>query len=319
MKPFETFEVVRTASGEISIRNNVVNEVMHNPVGPWAEANLLYIEASKLVQQLISEEQHPLVLFDVGLGAAANALAALSAFVRAKETGHPCRPLTIVSFENDLSLLAFVIDNAEKIPYMAGRTHILQHLLEHHSWTSPDGALNWYLHEGDFLKTAECAQQKPDIVFFDPYSPAVNGDMWSVDAFSKLYACTNFGNHPCTVYTYSRATPVRTSMLASGFFVGNGPTSGLKNETTQAATHLQLLTDPLGYRWFIRWLRSHKRFQEPCDNKTKDLLTSRILNHQQFMKHHKDALLDWKMLEQPSESENYLGWFLARENARPAT
>ena len=292
---------------------------MHNPVGPWAEANQLYIEASKLVQQLTLDEQRPLVLFDVGLGAAANALAALAAFSRAKQSASICRPLTIVSFENDLSLLAFVIEQSDKIPYISGQTHILQHLLKHHTWTSPDGTLNWHLYEGDFLKTVDHVKQKPDIVFFDPYSPAVNSEMWSVDAFSKLFARTNFGTHPCTVYTYSRATPVRSSMLAAGFFVGNGPASGLKNETTQAATKLNLLADPLGFRWFLRWLRSHKRLQEPCDNATKDRLTSRILGHQQFAKFHKEALLDWKMLEQPSESENYLGWFLARENARPTT
>ncbi len=282
MSTFEKFEVVRTASGEVSIRNNIVNEVMHNPVGPWAEANLLYIEASKLNQLLLSGEKSPLVLYDVGLGAAANALAALSAFAKALESSEQCRPLTIISFENDLSLLAFVINEAEKIPYITGNVSILQHLLAHHNWTSPDGLVNWHLYEGDFQETVGRVTLPPDIVFFDPYSPAVNGDMWGVEAFTKLYASTNWGAHPCTVYTYSRATSVRSAMLTAGFFVGVGPRSGFKDETTQAATDVSLLADPLAERWLLRWSRSHKRFQDNCSEDTINLITNRVLGHRQF-------------------------------------
>lgn len=263
---------------------------MHNPVGPWAEANLLYIDASNLSQHLDLDVERPLVLFDVGLGAAANALAALSAYKKVEPTTARRRALTIISFENDLSLLAFVVENAAKIPYVSEYIDILTHILEHHIWISPDGLVRWQLYAGDFLETIVQVKERPDIVFFDPYSPGVNSDMWSIDAFSKLYASTNAGTHPCTVYTYSRATPVRSSMLAAGFYVGNGPRSGLKDETTQAATNLELLADPLGERWLLRWLRSHKRFHEPCDSRTKEQVTNFILNHPQFAALYEDIL-----------------------------
>jgi len=294
LSSFKKFEVVKTASGEISIRNNVVNEIMHNPVGPWTEANLLYIEASQLVGQLSIDTTQPLILFDVGLGAAANALAAFSAFVAFQRSQKHCRPLTIISFENDLSLLTFIIEQADQIPYVSKHKSILKHLLDHHSWTSSDKLLNWHLYEGDFLKTVGQVSHQPDIVFFDPYSPGVNQDMWSTDAFSKLYACTHFGAHPCAVYTYSCATPVRGAMIAAGFYVGMGPRSGLKLETTQAATDPHLLANPLGQRWLLRWLRSHTRFQEPCSSKMKDAITNSILSHPQFASLHQDALFGWK-------------------------
>ncbi len=70
------FEIVTTTLGVTSIRHKIVDEIMHNPVGPWAEANALYIEQSKLGQRLAAPGEE-LILFDVGLGAAANALAAL--------------------------------------------------------------------------------------------------------------------------------------------------------------------------------------------------------------------------------------------------
>lgn len=38
------FEIVTTTMGATSIRDNRVNEIMHNPVGPWAEANALCVD-----------------------------------------------------------------------------------------------------------------------------------------------------------------------------------------------------------------------------------------------------------------------------------
>lgn len=291
--PKPKFEIVRTSTGEISIRNNVVNEIMHNPVGPWAEANLLYIEASGLRNLLQQTNDIPLVVFDVGLGAAANALATIAAWQEVWNTHKKCRPLTIVSFENDLTLLAFVIQNIQQIPYIADKGAILEHLLQHHSWQSPDQQVNWILHQGDFLETIGNERRCPDIVFYDPYSPAVNSEMWGLEAFTKLYRSTDDGQHTCALYTYSRATHVRTAMLAAGFFVGAGTSTGLKDETTQAATRSSLLTDALEQRWLLRWLRSHCKFPTDCTAQQREMVTNYVLNHPQFKEHYPSALLEW--------------------------
>src|SRR5688572_17471064 len=95
------FEIVTTTAGAISIRNKQVNEIMHNPVGPWVEANALYIDQSHLRERLI-EAPEEFVIFDVGLGAAANSLAALACI---KSLGPKSRPVRIVSFERELELL----------------------------------------------------------------------------------------------------------------------------------------------------------------------------------------------------------------------
>ena len=57
--------------------------------------------------------------------------------------------------------------------------------------------------------------------------------------------------------TYSRATVIRTALLLAGFYVGRGVGSGVKEETTQAATRMELLAEPLGRDWFGRAQRSH--------------------------------------------------------------
>ena len=93
-KPSGKFELVTTRMGALSIRDNVSREIMHNPVGPWLEANSLYIEQSRLQRRLGEDLNSELVIFDVGLGAAANALAALHC-ARALAVR---RPLRLVSF-----------------------------------------------------------------------------------------------------------------------------------------------------------------------------------------------------------------------------
>ena len=59
--------------------------------------------------------------------------------------------------------------------------------------------------------------------------------------------------------TYSASTRTRVSLLLAGYFVGAGPSTGNKGETTAAATRRGLLAEPLGARWLERWERSSAR------------------------------------------------------------
>src|SRR3954470_1803869 len=99
--PSTPYEIVTTSAGAISIRDNSVNEIMHNPVGPWVEANALYIDQSKLEERLRDQPSvSEFVIFDVGLGAAANAIAALSRHRRLANSGKLSgTKLKIVSYE----------------------------------------------------------------------------------------------------------------------------------------------------------------------------------------------------------------------------
>ena len=56
------FEIVTTTAGAVSIRNIVVNEIMHNPVGPWREANDLYIKQSLFEERLLAPTEDDFVL-----------------------------------------------------------------------------------------------------------------------------------------------------------------------------------------------------------------------------------------------------------------
>ncbi len=270
------FEVVHTTSGAISIRNNIVNEIMHNPVGPWAEANSLYIEQSKLKEKLTSWNKDEIVLFDVGLGAAANALAAIHCSVSLMQA----RPLRIVSFERDLDLLRFALENATYFEHFSGYEKNISELLEKNS--TQVGNIHWELRHGDFVSLIESEKNLAHVIFYDPYSPSVNQDMWTLDLFKKLRKKCTLSEEGTLLLTYSKATPIRSALLCADFFVGAGMGTGEKDETTQAATHLNLLANPFAQRWFERWTKSSVPYPLQTPESDRKKLEHLIRNHEQF-------------------------------------
>ena len=277
------FEIVQTTTGVTSIRNKVVNEIMHNPIGPWQEANALYVEQSALKAHLLNGDAEELVIYDIGLGAASNAVASIHC---ALQQGRPDerRRLHIISFENNLSLLEFTLINAKEFSHLNGYSEALDSILHHHHWTSPCGSIVWDLREGDFLELIERELSCAEIVFFDPYSPSVNVDMWTLRCFERLrqHCAAADGQRPTNLFTYSIATPIRAAMLLAGFYVGYGLSTGLKVETTQASTHFKSLKQPLADRWYDRWQRSDK--QLPFDAADYDSLSlqRQVALHSQF-------------------------------------
>jgi hypothetical protein len=283
------FEVVKTSAGAISIRNKVVNEIMHNPVGPWVEANALYVEPSRLRARLAATDPgSELVTFDVGLGAAANALAALrcaedilGASGRSSDAPASGARFRLVSFERDLELLRFALDRADSFAHFQGFEPALEELLARKSWSR--GPISWELRHGDFLRAIAVEPFRPHLIYFDPYSPKMNREMWSTACFQALRAvCREPRDGGTLLCTYSQATPVRAALLLAGFFVGRGVGTGLKEETTQAATGLAWLDEPLGERWLGRWERSHTPYPLDCEPGQEATARAIILAHPQL-------------------------------------
>lgn len=271
------FDIVRTKTGAISIRNKLVNETMHNPVGPWTEANALYIDQPRLREKLAQNMNDEFVIFDVGLGAAANALAALTCI---HSMGKKSRPVRIVSFERDLELLRFALDHAKYFEHFKGYEAALEELLAKNFWT--DGKIAWELRYGDFLELIEKESHKAHLVFYDPYSPKMNEDMWTTRCFKLLRAkCHQPNEGSASLFTYSIATRIRVSMILADFYVGYGEATGAKTETTQASTALTEVFKPLGEAWRERWRKSHIRNSfdcAPADEAAEDFLIEEYLS-----------------------------------------
>ncbi len=271
------FEIVTTTAGAISIRNKAVNEIMHNPVGPWLEANNLYINQSELSDKLHENLGNELVIFDVGLGAAANSLAAIHC-VMSENTG---RPVRLISYERDLDLLRFALHHSDKFAHFSGYETAISDLIKNKTWGHK--SLVWELREGDFLQNIETEKYSAQIIFFDPYSPQLNKEMWTLETFRKLRVKSGaHSGEGAVLYTYSQATPIRTALLLAGYFVGQGSATGLKSETTEAATDIALLKSPLGARWLERWNRSESKYPFDCTAAEEPKIMQLVLGHSQF-------------------------------------
>jgi len=284
----QTFEIVKTTMGATSIKDLETGEILHNPVGPWEESRDLYVKQSHLKERLLDLTlSAPLVIYDVGLGAGFNAVAALEIFYNIKKSGEPSRDLQVISFETNLKLIDFFLDHIQTFPESLFFENQLKGLRNTGVYIEKN--LHWQL-LGDFCTLDSLNLPAAEVVFFDPYSPQKNPEMWSVKTFNLVEKHLN-KEIPSCVLTYSTATPVRTAMLLSGLFVGQGQSTGLKRETTFGATTLEALERPLGKRWMERWQRSHTAMPLGDHKLSLESILKLLKTHPQFSYFSDEGLL----------------------------
>ncbi|HTI71210.1 MAG TPA: MnmC family methyltransferase [Candidatus Limnocylindria bacterium] len=246
------YEWVQLKEGAWSVRSLREQETFHPVVGPEKEAETLYVRQLNLEQRIASTPS-PLVLWDVGLGAAANAIVALRHLERVG--GH----LQLLSFDHTLEPLRFAVKRPDRLSYLAGWEEDLTALAQDGQISRRRGALqiDWRVVEGDFPTLLESGipLEAPHAIFFDAYSPATNTVMWTLPVFEGIFRRLN-PNRPCSLATYSRSTLVRSTLLRAGFFVGSGEATGEKEETTIAANRPELVPRILGAEWLQRAYRS---------------------------------------------------------------
>lgn len=239
----EDFELVTLKSGISSLRSLSNLETFHPVTGPSIEAQVLHVDQQRLVERAKATEKF--VIWDVGLGAAANALTAIQAL-----QGHQC-PVEIHSFDKTFRPLEFAIQNAEKLQYVLGYEKTLRSLIKENS-VRISAHLIWKFHLGDFAKQLENQNlPAPHSIFYDPYSFTHNPEMWSLDHFEKLFRKLHSAS-PCLLTNYTRSTAVRISLLLAGFYVGIGCPVGEKAETTIASNTASLIEKPLDRKWLER-------------------------------------------------------------------
>ncbi|MGE0399445.1 MAG: tRNA guanosine(34) transglycosylase Tgt [Kofleriaceae bacterium] len=245
-------------------------ETMHSVNAPDEEAERVYVNQSALLARALSSTSHDpaqrLVIWDVGLGAAHNAMALIRAVERARDHRRASEPeatmpdIELVSFEHDTDAFRLALAHQKEFPHLRHPApHILARYGRYDSTSRPgaidtrasspldprasnpldtraSGALDvrptlsWRVVEGDFLSTFP-RERAPDIIFFDPFSSKVDTRMWTLDAFRALRAHLD---RPCELFTYSASTAIRTSLLLAGFYVARGAPSGPKESTTIA-------------------------------------------------------------------------------------
>ena len=305
------YEIHKAWEGFSSIRQISSGEIMHSRTPPMDEARGLYVEQSELAARLKIEPRMdtdetrmredgslgirenpcpsvaayspaPLVIWDVGLGAAANAMAAIGCYEEQAAAG-PVRGMQIISFENDLDSLRLAFRHNREFSYLrhAGPAGILAE----GRWQSRQHAgLSWVLLTGDFLATMSAAPAPPDLIFYDMFSTKYSGDPWTVTAFHKVF--TACAGRAAELYTYTCSTANRAALLAAGFYVARGRSAGEKTETTIALTPAACLArhDLLAADWLGKWQRSCAKFPSEMHADQHPAFERVILAHPQFQR-----------------------------------
>lgn len=268
------YEIVAHPAGYGSIKQLSSGEVMHSVVNPGDEAMSLYIRQPGIVE-LVAEEGAPISIWDVGLGAATNAMTCIQELER---LGELKRSVSIHSFERDLDPLRLALKRPSLFKHLR---HAAPHrLLESGKWSHSAGSISWTLYHGDFHQRLFDATP-PDVIWYDPFSFKVDVALWSVEAFERLLQSCD--GRATRLFTYTASTAVRAAMLAAGWFVGAGVGTGPKKETTVAYTPPAVSSlraqDLLGQSWLSRWRASDARV--PFGS-TEDAVCARVENHPQF-------------------------------------
>jgi queuine tRNA-ribosyltransferase len=166
----------------------------------------------------------------------------------------------VVSFERELGALTLAAspEGSARLGWSGEDVAAARAVLRDGRHEEP--GISWQLSLGDALARLDAEPSRADLVFWDPFSPKVNGALWTAGAFARLAARCAPG---ASLFTYSTATATRSALLLAGWVVGHGDASGPKEETTAAALPPALPARALDARWLARLGRSSAPF--PAD------------------------------------------------------
>lgn len=278
------YELRRQPNGSYALFHRGLGETMHPHLGPWEEATRLYAGGSGLERALTVPMRAAtgalgdVVVFDVGLGGAANALAAFACREALVRSGRVARPLVVISFERELEGLAFAVANADRLDYPRFYLEALRTMLSGGPWEAP-GA-RWELRQGDFTALIQAEPRRAEIVFYDPFSHRVNPELWGVSVLENVYRCRRPGVGQRLV-TYSSAFSVRAALLLAGYSVGEG-TRLEGRPTTVASASFADLVEPLDLRWLSRWRRDREPWPPGTARERYKALREALLAHPQW-------------------------------------
>ncbi|NJK91592.1 MAG: hypothetical protein HC904_07075 [Blastochloris sp.] len=242
----------------VTLRDERVGETFHPGIGPIREAEALYIDQTSLRSCWNGQGDSEIRVWDVGLGAAANAMAV----IRRWEAG--CSgDLLLESFDLDTEALEFALkhrkDHAGAFEYLEGLEW--ESFLEKGEMKKWQGGrrLHWRLHLGDFsVRMKEEGPGVPAVIMYDLYSAPKNPHLYELKLWRELLGRFDGaeGRKSGVVVLHSRSTSLRVTLLLAGWYVGRGTALGEKEETTLAATHPDLLENRLDEVWLGKVSRS---------------------------------------------------------------
>jgi tRNA U34 5-methylaminomethyl-2-thiouridine-forming methyltransferase MnmC len=181
-----------------SVHSNAYGETFHPVIGPVAEAEALHVRQLRLPERL-GQHRGEFVIWDVGLGAAANAIAVLRAI-------RDCPvQLRLISFDQTLEPLRFALGHAADLAYLQEYEEALERRLANPdvvmAFENGRNTVSWSFFLDDFPSLLDRWRNRatgdgrsvepppaPDAILYDPFSPAKNPAMWTLPVFQSLHS-----------------------------------------------------------------------------------------------------------------------------------
>ncbi|MFH0974340.1 MAG: prolipoprotein diacylglyceryl transferase family protein [Spirochaetota bacterium] len=227
-----SFHIIKTEDGTDSLYSDEYNQAMHSLSGAYNEALYKHVHPSKILENNSAE----LRVLDVGFGLGYNILALVIEFLK-KNTD---RKLYVFSLEKDSSFLSGI----NSVSFNDDKDEIYGNIKKAFTGAQNDfGKYSIQMLFGDARKTISALEDDYfNAVFHDPFSPAKNPELWSLEFFGELYRIMKAD---AVLTTYSSAPQIRSAMLEACFLIGKGPSVGKKREGTVASklTAIPLLSE----------------------------------------------------------------------------
>jgi chorismate dehydratase len=205
-------QFIKTQDGSYTVFNQKYQEHYHTISGALEEAFEKHVNATGV--------KNGFHILDFCFGLGYNSIAAIK--------NH--KKLQIVGLENDIEIIKAIkeLEVPKKIKKEFAAFRNLAEKLE----ITDDNNNTIKLIIGDALVSLDSLPKDYfDRVFFDPFSPVKQPEMWSRKVFQKVYNVMKPG---AKLSTYSCAKSIRRNMIAAGFKVMDGPIVGRKKPATIA-------------------------------------------------------------------------------------
>lgn len=197
---------------------------MHSMSGAYEEALLKHVNPSGLLGK-----SGLLRVIDLGFGMGYNSLALINELYKINKN----IKLEIVAFERNNEYANLL----ENITFNDERDKIFSLFISAFKGKIGVECDFWKLNIlfGDARKNIQNLDNNIfDAVFHDPFSPAKNPELWSLDFFKEERRVIKEDG---IITTYSAAPQIRRAIYEAGFQIGRGPSVGPKKEGTLASVY----------------------------------------------------------------------------------
>ena len=210
---------ILTLDGSFTLTNNAFGECYHSTRGAVTEAKEVYVQAGLDYYALLNPQTVPVRIFEMGFGAGLNAWVthqyAQAQKVSVRYTAIEKYPLSL----EEVAPLGHALDPSFGLLHQSPWEESVP-VSDYFTLCKIQTDILHYVHDG-----------KIDVLYFDPFSPNVQPDLWSAEVFANLYRCMSPG---AVLVTYSAKGSVKQALRAVGFQVQRLQGSGGKRHMLRA-------------------------------------------------------------------------------------